>query len=115
MEDSSDDVREQTAWALGRIGTGARLMRSALPAATQNRISRHGTRMCGGRSIADRAAVPALIRALGDEQANVREQAAWALGKIADGRAVKALGDALQDEEADVREQAAWALGRVSR
>ncbi|MCX7840301.1 MAG: HEAT repeat domain-containing protein, partial [Anaerolineae bacterium] len=58
-------------------------------------------------------AVPLLIAALRDEDANVRERAAYALGEIGDVRAVEPLLVALRDENADVRGRAADALGRI--
>jgi HEAT repeat protein len=58
-------------------------------------------------------AVPALIAALKDSDAGVREQVAWALGAIGDRRAVEGLIGALSDSAAGVRRQAAWALGAL--
>ena len=58
-------------------------------------------------------AVPALIEALKDTDAGVREQVAWALGAIGDRRAVDGLVAALTDGVAGVRKQAAWALGAI--
>lgn len=58
-------------------------------------------------------AVPALIEALKDSDAGVREQVAWALGAIGDRRAVDGLIGALGDPVAAVRKQAAWALGSI--
>jgi HEAT repeat protein len=58
--------------------------------------------------------VDALVTALSsDSDADVRKQAAWALGMIEDPRAAGALSDALEDPDADVREQAMWAIGMV--
>jgi len=59
-------------------------------------------------------AVDALIEALRDEDTDVREQVAWALGMIRDERAIDALKAAAKDEDADVREQATWALGMLA-
>jgi HEAT repeat protein len=58
-------------------------------------------------------AVPALIDALKDNDAGVREQVAWALGAIGDKRAVDGLMGALADAAPGVRRQAAWALGAL--
>jgi HEAT repeat protein len=58
-------------------------------------------------------AVPALIDALKDSEAAVREQVAWALGAIGDRRAVDGLVGALTDSAPGVRRQAAWALGAI--
>ena len=58
-------------------------------------------------------AVPALIEALKDTDAGVREQVAWALGAIGDRRAVDGLIGALGDTAGGVRKQSAWALGAI--
>ena len=54
-----------------------------------------------------------LVGALGDNGAEVREQAAWALGAIGDPRGAPRLTLALKDQSAKVRQQAAWALGVI--
>ena len=54
-----------------------------------------------------------LISSLKDENADVREQAAFALGQIRDRGAVEALVIAIKDPIADVREQVAFALGQL--
>ncbi|MCM8774366.1 MAG: HEAT repeat domain-containing protein, partial [Candidatus Omnitrophica bacterium] len=58
-------------------------------------------------------AVPALIKALGDENWSVRESAAKALGEIKDPRAVPSLIKALGDGDSDVRNSAAEALVKI--
>jgi len=50
---------------------------------------------------------------LKDIDADVREQAAWALGAIGDARALAGLTAALKDSASGVRRQAAWALGAI--
>lgn len=61
----------------------------------------------------DPAAFQALAGVLNDSEADLREQAAYAIG-ILDGRsAVKQLVAALQDPDADVRGAAATAIGKV--
>ena len=66
---------------------------------------------------AARPAVKALIKALKDEdeRAEVREQAAWALGRIGSGaaNAVSALSKALHDNSERVRSNAAVSLGQI--
>jgi HEAT repeat protein len=59
-------------------------------------------------------AVPALIAALGDDQAFVRSNAAAALGAIRTdaNEVVPALVKALSDRSGEVRAQAAEAIGR---
>jgi HEAT repeat protein len=58
-------------------------------------------------------AVGPLIKALGDENLEVRAGAAWTLGKIWDARAVDPLIKLLGDESSGVREAAVWALGEI--
>jgi HEAT repeat protein len=55
------------------------------------------------------------VIALKDSVADVREQAAFALGQIRDPRAIDGLTAALKDTSADVRQQAAFALGQLAR
>jgi HEAT repeat protein len=62
--------------------------------------------------IGDAEAVPGLLAALGDANADVREAAAAALGEIG-APAVPGLLAALRDADADVREAAAKALGEI--
>ena len=50
---------------------------------------------------------------LKDSAADVRQQAAFALGQIRDRAAVEALVIALKDSVSDVREQVAFALGQI--
>jgi HEAT repeat protein len=55
------------------------------------------------------------VIALKDSAADVRQQAAFALGQIRDPRAIDGLTAALKDASADVRQQAAFALGQLAR
>lgn len=102
---------EQAATALVAIGTRAfepvlGTLRSHLWIARKNSAWALG-------ALDDRRAVAALIEALKDVDAAVREQVAWALGAIDDASAVPALIDALRDTSDKVRAQAAWALGAI--
>ena len=56
-----------------------------------------------------------LIQALQDQDADVRGNASFALGKIGEGAvdAVSALIPLLQDEHAGVRSNTAWALVQI--
>ncbi|HEV8368500.1 MAG TPA: HEAT repeat domain-containing protein [Pyrinomonadaceae bacterium] len=51
-----------------------------------------------------------LIAALRDNDADVRSQAAWALGLKGDSRAVEPLRALLSDGDEHARKQAKWAL-----
>ncbi|MEK7679021.1 MAG: HEAT repeat domain-containing protein, partial [Deltaproteobacteria bacterium] len=54
-----------------------------------------------------------LIEALKDPNADVRQNAAEALGELKDPRAVLPLIEALKDGNGGVRQSAAWALGKL--
>ncbi len=58
-------------------------------------------------------AVGPVGRMLKDENAFVRERAAWVTGWLGDERAVELLIQLLKDAEPDVRRTTAWALGRI--
>jgi len=58
-------------------------------------------------------AVEPLIQALKDEDSDVGEKVAEALGEIGDARAVEPLIQALKDEDSDVGEKVAEALGEI--
>ena len=62
-------------------------------------------------------AVPALIQALQDQDSNVRNNAARALGSIGEGAvdAVPALIQLLKDQDEWVRINAAWALEEIKK
>jgi beta-lactamase regulating signal transducer with metallopeptidase domain len=60
-----------------------------------------------------RRVADALMTALSDESADVREQAIAGLASLRDPRALPALVKALSDSSADVREHAAMALGAI--
>lgn len=59
--------------------------------------------------------IEGLIRALKDEDEDIRYWVAEALGKIGDNRAVGPLIEALKDENSYVRYRAAKALGACPR
>jgi len=61
------------------------------------------------------AAVPGLLSALDNKEAEVRQRAAVLLGKIGDSRAREGLTAAAKDEDADVRKAAQEALAGLAR
>ena len=61
----------------------------------------------------ERRNIKGLIKALKDEDKNVRREAASALGKIGDKRVVELLMEALKDEDKNVRETIEEALERI--
>jgi epoxyqueuosine reductase len=63
----------------------------------------------------DPRGIPALVQALGHEEALVRGHAAWALGAIGDSRARAPLESRLDDEsEREVRDEIEWALSELN-
>ena len=91
-------------------------VRSRSPARSAARSgSRAATRRGRSGALRDPRGVPLLIDALGDREAPVREQAAWALGALRDSRATAPLVARLKDEDARVREQAELGARRVAR
>ena len=57
--------------------------------------------------------VKGLIKALGDSDMGVRENAAWALGEIGDPRAFDVLSELVHDEYEQVRKAARDALRKL--
>jgi HEAT repeat protein len=110
-QDTTTTPGEQAASALVAIGAPAQApLMKALSAPVW--IARRNAAWALGALDASEA-VPALIDALKDTDAGVREQVAWALGAIGDRRAVDGLTGALTDSAPGVRRQAAWALGAL--
>lgn len=77
-------------------------------------LSRSRAMLAAGR-IGDRAAVPLLVRGLGDPQDTVQAYAAFALGELGDSSAhvIQALG-ALTAERGAVAQEAIHALGKIA-
>ena len=57
--------------------------------------------------------IECLIAALKDKDSDVRNAAAWSLGRLGDKRAVEPFIAALKDKDSNVREAAAEALGEL--
>jgi HEAT repeat protein len=64
--------------------------------------------------LGDKEAIPAILRALEDDDLSVRVASAHALGELDDALAVEPLIRSLKlDPSLDVRQMAAWSLGRI--
>ena len=61
----------------------------------------------------DPRVVELFVESLADDDAQVRERAAWGLGRNRVEAGLDPLANALRDENAEVRERAAWALGMI--
>ncbi len=101
-------VRTAAAAKLGRLGDPRAL--GPLLRTLQDRNP--DVRLAAAKALAGigRPAVGPLVQALHQQEARVREVAAWALGRIRDARVVQPLIRALSDEDVRVREAAAHAL-----
>lgn len=115
LEDSVASVREDAAYALGRLESAAavpvlaaRLSHEPAPKVREmiawalGQIESHG----GTEALASAA--------MHDSAADVRAMAVWALGQVEDASAVPALEQVLHDRSAEVRGRAAWALGTIA-
>ena len=78
-------------------------------AGSDHRVRERAAQVLG--ALEDPAAVPSLIRALEDEEPDVRGSAVRALGRLRDLRAFRPLVNLVDDEAAHVRESAASSLG----
>ena len=113
LDDEDADVRERAAGAVGDLGAteAAGRLRGLVTSDPDMDVRERAASELG--DLGDRESVPALIGALGAEDADVREAAASSLADLADRRAVPALIAALSDADGDVRERAAYALGDI--
>ena len=102
---------ESAAWAEDATETQTVELIEALKAADVS-VRLSATEALAAMRPSDKAAVPALIEALGDENRNVRRAVAIALGRIG-LVAVPALIEALKDADTAIRLHAAFALGQM--
>ncbi len=99
--------------ALNQEEFAARFRRSPLKRANRRGLLRNAAVALGNTG--DLRAVPALVRALADEEALVRGHAAWALGRLGGEEARAALRAALETEQdAQVRQEMMEALAEES-
>ena len=110
LRDEDGDVRWKAAWALEKIGKV--VVDSLIEAMrTESGEAKAKVSLVLG-SIGDVRAVRPLVKALKDEDDNVRWAAAWALEKLGP-TAVKYLINNLALEDAEARKEAAIALGVI--
>jgi HEAT repeat protein len=105
-------LREHAAWALGKIGKESL---AVLTKALEHKDANARIDAILGLTLIGPEVVPHLARVLGDTHADVRLNAASALGKMGAGakEAVPELTKALMDKDVDVRQRAAQALGKI--
>jgi epoxyqueuosine reductase len=114
--DFAERPLQRTPWLLpfldmDRSGFEARYRGTPLMRAGRDRMARNAAVALGNAG--DRAAIPALARALREHDASdVRAHAAWALGRLAGAAAAAALDEALaRERDPGVREEIAAARG----
>ncbi|MHC4504183.1 MAG: sister chromatid cohesion protein PDS5, partial [Planctomycetota bacterium] len=127
LKDGSEDVRAAAASALSEIVPDTPDAVGPLAEALEDsRVAETAADTLAKMGRAARSAIPALARALGNEDDYVRKCAAYALGEIAarndagdetlalndaeTGAVVSALVGVLGDDDKDVRSSAVWAL-----
>src|SRR5574341_1011138 len=118
LGDSSAEVASAAAHALRHVvsapGAVPSLVELVLDAARDPVVQTRRAAMTALGMLEASAAYPALVAALGDEDARVRQGAGAALGELADRRALPALGERLQhDPDTGVRAEAAFRLGKL--
>jgi beta-lactamase regulating signal transducer with metallopeptidase domain len=115
LEDSVASVREDAAYALGRLESPAAVpvLVARLPHDPAPKVREMIAWALG--QIESHAATEALSStSLHDDAEDVRAMAVWALGQVEDAAAVPALEQVLHDRSAEVRGRAAWALGTIA-
>jgi HEAT repeat protein len=123
-KDGDPSVRDMAAQAIGEIVVATKSPASNWDAAGPTllrrlrneddpRVKRSIVYALGAFGKAASGAAPALMRALSDETPSVRQNAAWALGKL--GTGTKELAARLRDDNALVRRDAAQALGEIAK
>jgi HEAT repeat protein len=119
-EDQSAEVRETAAFALGEIGKGSiraiqngdlvPTLAAAVTGDADPLVRRSAAVALGEMGSDAEAGQPALEKAVTDKQPEVRQNAAWALGRIGPG-GVMALSRAMTDRDPLVVRDAANSLG----
>jgi beta-lactamase regulating signal transducer with metallopeptidase domain len=115
LDDSVSSVREDAAYALGRLEAQAAVQRLGValardPAPKVREMVAWALGQIGDHS--GGAALGAAARR--DSSDAVRAMAVWALGRVGDPAAVPDLEVVLRDRSTEVRGRAAWALGTIA-
>ncbi|MDD5135742.1 MAG: HEAT repeat domain-containing protein, partial [Candidatus Omnitrophica bacterium] len=106
LKDSDKNIRENAAGILSRL--------KFMPETESDKIAYAIARHDWGRLVEiGSPAIPLLIKALKDQDSDIRQYAAETLGKIGDKEALPALNEALKDEKDEVGVSIAIALGRI--
>lgn len=119
LDDESVNVRRSAIGALGRIGVQSS---DVIPILTQalHEQGNDDLRACAASALRHMgpeavAAVPGLIKALGDKDSYVRRQVLYALGEVGPGAeaAVPAIKKFVDDEDYSIREHAKGAIYKI--
>jgi beta-lactamase regulating signal transducer with metallopeptidase domain len=115
LEDSVAAVREDAAYALGRLESAAAVpvLVARLSHDPASKVREMIAWALG--QIENHSATEALAStAQHDTSEDVRAMAVWALGQVGDAAAVPALAQLLHDASPEVRGRAAWAIGTIT-
>ncbi len=112
MKDPDSDVREMTAYQLGKIQDPYPVPMLIEALGDEAPVVRENAAVALGQ-IGDKNATPYLMKLLKDKRGYVRKHTARALGMIKDPTAVDALMAAAKDDQWFVRADVAWALGQI--
>lgn len=127
--DPDESVREMAASAIGDLVSAisayvpqpewdkaGNSLLHALSHDPSPRVRRSAAYAIGAFGVVAQQAAPALRQALHQEEPSLRQNAAWALGRVAtDTKAVPDLCESLQDKHPSVRRDAALALGQLGQ
>jgi HEAT repeat protein len=123
LDDADPTVVDAAAFALGEIGPAARdavpsLVTILADPKADPRVRRSAAFAIGGVKADSSFAVEALVRALAAGDPGLRQNAAWALGRLSPPNpkpVVQALQDSAGDPDALVRRDVAAALGSIGK
>ena len=112
LRDENSFVRQNAATALGHIGD-SQAIEPLIEVILKDKID--FVKQVAAKALANigELSFEPLLKMLGNEDGNVRKNAAMALGLIGDAKAVEPLIEALKDEHTGVRQNAAAALGLI--
>ncbi len=113
LKDKDWYVRSGAAWALGKLSSEEVQLLGAYNFFTDHETWFVRKMTASAIKRLKEVAIDPLIDALEDEDEDVRQKAAWALGQIGDSRAIESLIELLKDEYDEVGEAAREALGEL--
>jgi len=113
LDDPSPAVKQAAAQALGAVGGTQTIVEILTERLTSSDVATRRASVQALTWLEAGSAYPALIAALGDPDAQVRQGVVAALGEMVDPRSLPAIRDRLlKDADAGVRVEAAYRLGK---